>query len=40
MKSPIKVEQKKVHKKDIDNLASAFILEGALNYIMNNLNND
>ena len=28
--------KKKVYKKDIDNLASAFILEGALNYIMNN----
>ena len=28
--------KKKVHKKEIDNLASAFILEGALNYIMNN----
>ena len=28
--------KKKTIKKDIDNLASAFILEGALNYIINN----
>ena len=28
--------KKKDHKKDIDNLAAAFILEGAINYIINN----
>lgn len=28
--------KKKDHRKDIDNLAAAFILEGAINYIINN----